>query len=275
MRHVLQVSIRWPDTDGNWQDTAILPQETSGPDWPVAVEPNITIQGDGWLDGFTFDQDLLEQRLTQYIGDNGVGEWIFMAINEGQEKQGCYFIDKSDCYRLGETSIPLEHARACVIEWHLRHFIETDAELTNACSGAGNVPVPRLDTRQGLRVKKHEVTGRFELWDVQENILLASCKHEPMAEALGCLYTFPFVSLNIEGGMAQDVTIPWGLANTLKVLVVDWDNDSNDPNDIQGGVGIVTEDGKQAAACVYEPSVRHPTGSADVDRAVSAHLDQQ
>lgn len=277
MRHELRVNLRYPDVDGDWQDIAVLPApDGDGPVWPVTVEPEITMCGSGWLDGYMFDSDLLERRLAEYIGDNGLGEAIFLSMNEGQEDRGTYWVDKRDCYRLGETSIPLSHARAVCVEWRLAHIIETNADLANAVHGTSNRPRPRrvpIHTG-GMRIRKNPATGRFEVVDTELNAVMATCKHEPMAEAVLSLYVSPWAALNIQGGTADCVTLPWGLEGVLDVLIVDWDNDSSDPAEVQGGVLVTSEDGEQAVACVYSPDVRHPDGTTMVDRAVSEYQNQ-
>ena len=190
MRHELHIWVRWPDNAGEWQFASVSTNEDKHTPTPVQVEPEITIQGDRWLDGYTFDSEAIENKLQPYIGENSVGEAIFLSMNESMEKRGSYYYDKRDSCC----------GRPCVVDWELRHILTTNNDLVNARRGESNA-IPMLSYAPSVatenytfRTERQEANGRWRIVRSQpigDEEIIAVVKTEGMANLFMAILVDP------------------------------------------------------------------------------------
>jgi len=281
MHHELHVTIRYPDVDGDWQAITVKTEEAAEEDYfLVQQEDDIVFQGSTTHPGYTFDSARVEHQLGHYIGWNCLGEAIFLNINEANEMHGCFWKDRKECAEFsaladeGFPPGPGEAARAVCVEWELRHVITTDRDLVNACSGRSASPTrPRRIAQPGDAqfTAKELPNGR---WGVTKHPgeHIATLKTEALARAVLALLRQPStLAINIEGGLVEDVVIPPGLDPYLDVLVVDWDIETDNVDEVVNGVTVTTENGDQRLVSVRNPHLVFPTGAADADRAVERY----
>ncbi len=279
MRHELRVWIKWPDGDGDWQSTVVTTNPDEHTPIPVIVEPEITMQGANWLDGYTFDSEALEEKLQPYIGDNSLGEAIFLSMNEGQEECGCYFVDQSECYGRTDRAHQLPNARPVCVAWSLAHIIETNGDLANACAGNSSAANPRrapAPDDEGYTFHK-EFNHSNDRWritrkhDSEPDDHLATVQTERLADIMLAMLNSPEIVITVRQGMIEAVCCPYDFLPTVQFIVVDRDYACDEPES-DNDVEVIDESGNTIRAYVSQPDLCHPTGASDSDRLVDAFL---
>jgi len=266
------VWVHWPDVDGDWQTDVVAPDAENGVNvFPVTIENDIVFQGSGMHPGFMFDNGQVEDLLKPYIGENNLGESMFMYVNESKQRNGCYFVNRYECRPNGGT-------RAVCVEWELVSVIETNNDLRLACRGDQDeadrfaVNYGRGCPEDGHFSKRfHRPTDKWNIFKIVENEPedhLACVDTERIADILIAMLNGPVIAVHVEDGQVQGMVCPYDFPPTVQMLVVQTGSDL-DTRDSRA-VEFTSENGEEQWAHVYQPALTHPVGANDVDRAIQS-----
>lgn len=271
MSQYLEVTIWYiKDTEGygEWEHIVI----TNRDHLPtiVRVEDDIVFGGGEMQPGLNWDTERIEQLLEPHIGMNSLGEAMFMNANETPCREGSYKLDGSEC----PDKIPK------LVEWRIINYAETVAELSSAIQASQAIrPVldhPADDVRyeksynrpnDKWRVTKYTLDPDDNTW-MDDHI--ATLDTEALADLLIAVCQGVTVYIGVEQGLVEALTVPAILLHRIDAKVVDFDVQSNNPADINGGVVFTSEDGEQVVCSVLETTVRCGNGANNIDRAIQA-----
>jgi hypothetical protein len=243
----------------------------------VSESEDIGTRGNQPMPGFSFLQEMVSELFSTWIGPNTYGEAIFQAINESNERHGCFFVDTNTMSR--EPHEKPQHNgdyRPVVVEWELARVSDAAVATEESISleGSGSEESELIDENQYTLHKTYQRSN--DRWKLtrkhpeEPDDVLALCQTERLVDMLIAMLSDPMIIISHRDGQVQDVMCPYNFLPSVNFLLVDWDTLEQD----QDLIVSTSEDGEGLTAAVYQPDLCHPTGAGTVDRIVAAFLNQ-
>lgn len=119
------------------------------------------------------------------------------------------------------------------------------------------------------RIVKYETTDEGEITEDH----LATVDTETMADMLIAVLDSPFIAISVQGGRVRDILCPPNLVPQLRILVVDHDIDTSNPDQQSEHTRYTDAEGNSLLVNICQPEMLPAGHATNVELALTAYFD--